>query len=543
MLLIDVEMPGLGFGSEPESAKHLCPQTEPLYPVANAKVAQTVLHVLDSHAFLDRAVAALSGAVQIATETYDTLPPLEKDPNAWKEFASFHLYLKKTFPLVHDSLKLTTVNTCGLVYEWTGSDTDLKPVLLAAHQDVVPVNPATIDQWTHPPFSGYFDGEWIWGRGSSDDKLGLISILLAIETLLSHKFQPTRTVVLAFGFDEEISGTQGAGKIAPYLEETYGRNSFAFLVDEGAGLVQQYGALFAAPGIGEKGYFDVRVDVTTAGGHSSIPPANHHTGIGILSQLIVIFENNVITPRLSRKQPIYESLKCLGAHAPDIPQLLKRAIKRSMDSDRDLHRVEEMIFKDNYIKSTVATTQAVTMVNGGVKANALPEQSWAIINTRIATDSSVAAVMDHYTTLVKDYAIFNNITFKAFGKTILDRGNVISIELSDAWGTALEPAPITPTDAAAYKLLSGTILATEVRGGNTTESSDPVYVMPSMMTGNTDTRRYWNLTPNIFRYNHLIATEGANIHTVDEHVKASGLIRGVRFYAYLLLNSDESVRL
>ena len=81
----------------------------------------------------------------------------------------------------------------------------------------------------------------------------------------------------------------------------------------------------------------------------------------------------MITPRLSRSQPIYESLKCLE-HAPDIPQLLKRAIIRSMDSDRDLHRVEEMVFKDNLIKSTVATTQAITMVNGGVKANALPEQ-------------------------------------------------------------------------------------------------------------------------------------------------------------------------
>ena len=25
--------------------------------------------------------------------------------------------------------------------------------------DVVPVNPDTVDEWTHPPFSGYFDGK------------------------------------------------------------------------------------------------------------------------------------------------------------------------------------------------------------------------------------------------------------------------------------------------------------------------------------------------------------------------------------------------
>ena len=77
---------------------------------------------------------------------------------------------------------------------WKGSDPSLKPLLLLAHQDVVPVNPDTVDEWTHPPYSGYFDGqsyciriydtlsdeltgERVWGRGSSDDKSGLIGIL------------------------------------------------------------------------------------------------------------------------------------------------------------------------------------------------------------------------------------------------------------------------------------------------------------------------------------------------------------------------------
>jgi Gly-Xaa carboxypeptidase len=63
------------------------------------------------------------------------------------------------------------------VYEWKGTDDSVKPLLLAAHLDVVPVNPATYDDWINPPYSGYFDGEWIWGRGSCDDKPGVIGSL------------------------------------------------------------------------------------------------------------------------------------------------------------------------------------------------------------------------------------------------------------------------------------------------------------------------------------------------------------------------------
>lgn len=55
----------------------------------------------------------------------------------------------------------------------------------------------------------------------------------SIETLLEAGFKPTRTVVLAFGFDEEASGFQGAGHLGPHLEETYGKNAFAMIVDEG----------------------------------------------------------------------------------------------------------------------------------------------------------------------------------------------------------------------------------------------------------------------------------------------------------------------
>jgi carboxypeptidase PM20D1 len=41
-----------------------------------------------------------------------------------------------------------------------------------AHIDVVP--PGETDAWTKQPFSGENDGTFIWGRGTLDDKTGLI---------------------------------------------------------------------------------------------------------------------------------------------------------------------------------------------------------------------------------------------------------------------------------------------------------------------------------------------------------------------------------
>lgn len=54
--------------------------------------------------------------------------------------------------------------------------------------------------------------------------------------LLERDFQPTRGVVLAYGFDEEVSGVQGASSLGDYLYATFGEDSFAMLVDEGGGV-------------------------------------------------------------------------------------------------------------------------------------------------------------------------------------------------------------------------------------------------------------------------------------------------------------------
>lgn len=155
----------------------------------------------------------------------------------------------------HQHFTREKINTFGLVYTLPGSDPSLKPLMLTAHQDVVPV--ADASTWTHPPFDAYFDGTWLWGRGSSDDKNSMTSLLSAVEALLAQGWSPKRTVLLAFGFDEECSGVKGAGSIAAHLKSVWGEDSLAIILDEGGmGLQQIDDVLYALPAVTEKGHVD-----------------------------------------------------------------------------------------------------------------------------------------------------------------------------------------------------------------------------------------------------------------------------------------------
>ncbi len=164
------------------------------------------------------------------------------------------------FHLRYSKLELTPINTYGILLEWKGSDESLKPYLFMAHQDVVPVPKVTESRWKYPPYSAHFDGRHIWGRGTSDCKNVLIGVLEAFETLLEKDFKPERTLLAGFGFDEEISGYQGAQFIAQHLEATRGKDSIELILDEGGvGLTEKNGFPIALPGVGEKGTCDSRL--------------------------------------------------------------------------------------------------------------------------------------------------------------------------------------------------------------------------------------------------------------------------------------------
>ena len=207
----------------------------------------------------------LAGALRIPTVSHGD--PAKVDPST---FLALHRYIAEAFPAVHRHLQREVVNELSLLYTWEGRQASLPPLLLLAHMDVVPVEPDTLGQWTHPPFDGRIEDGYIWGRGAMDMKATFLGILEAVEMLLGEGYQPDRTVLLAFGHDEEIGGQAGARVIAERLKE---RGVRPFLIlDEGLALIE--GAVpgmhdpVALVGIAEKGYLTLELTTKTEGGHS-----------------------------------------------------------------------------------------------------------------------------------------------------------------------------------------------------------------------------------------------------------------------------------
>ena len=66
-------------------------------------------------------------------------------------FDPFAQLLEELFPRVHKSLTVERVgqNDLSLIFTWKGTNSSLKPLMIASHMDVVPIDPITEHQWTY----------------------------------------------------------------------------------------------------------------------------------------------------------------------------------------------------------------------------------------------------------------------------------------------------------------------------------------------------------------------------------------------------------
>ncbi|KAI1467493.1 carboxypeptidase S [Daldinia caldariorum] len=492
--------------------------------------------IFSDHEALLLQVKRHSTVVKIPTISYDDNGEPGEDTR-WEVFYDLHRALAALYPNIHLRATRETVNTFGLVFTIQGTEPTLKPLLLAAHQDVVPV--ADASTWKYPPFSAHFDGQWLWGRGASDDKNSLTGLFSALEALLSNpRWVPRRTIILALGFDEESSGRRGAGHIGPFLEKRYGPDSIDLILDEGGMGLQLLGnnTLYALPAVMEKGHVDIWLELYVNGGHSSIPFP--HTGIGIMAEFINHLESNPWKPKLIEGSPIYNHFVCQAKYSPGAAPNITKLINKG-----DLETLtKELATIDRATQYRIQTSQAVDYFLGGVKINAMPEYIKIGVNHRIAPQDSIQAVKANILEKIKPIVKKFGLKVSAFKgeehnpDIELDVDPMYEVEYNGTLVlTSSQPTlvtPISPTSGPVWDVFSGTIQHSfAFEGGK-------VIPVGELMTGNTDTRHYLNLSRHIYRWTPTRQGHNVNGHTVDEGVDMYAHLELVRFYYDLIRNFD-----
>ncbi len=414
------------------------------------------------------------------------------DPLAFDGFSQF---LATTYPAMHEALSLERIKTYTLLYTWRGTDSSLNPIILMAHQDVVPIEEATRDQWTVKPFTAQVKEDYIWGRGTADDKVNLISICEGVNKLAASGYRPKRTVILLFGHDEEVGGT-GAKAAAAYLEKKGIRAEM--ILDEGGFITRERVPGMSQPvallGTAEKGYLSLELTAQVAGGHSSMP--EKETAIDLLTQAIVKLRLKPFPTRFT--EPMNGLMAALG---PEMSFMPRMAFANPWLFKGTVASTYEKTGAGN---AMLHTTLVPTIIEAGIKDNVVPTQATATINLRLLPGDSIAAVIKQVESILGD----PRITVKRYE------------------GALAEPSTVSPTDGFGYTRIDRIMK----------ESYPGVLTTPFLMIGGTDSRHFTRVSDNIIKFSPMIDPVG--FHGIDERVSVESFRTALWFFEQLLKNTD-----
>ncbi len=235
----------------------------------------------------------------------------------------------------------------SLVARLKGRDAGLPPLMLSSHTDVVPVE---APRWTRPPFGGLVEDGCVWGRGALDMKSKCAMDLLLTTAVQRSGAIPERDLIVAAVADEECGSEHGA----KYLVERHPELIQAgFVLNEVGGFTCHIGKnRFYPVQVAEKGFVTLKMTVTDAPGHGSVPRT--HTAITKLAELIVKVANTPMRRKVTAL--MRSSLTCVGVSPDNAPPLLEPLL---------------------------TNTASPTILRAGYKDNVIPGEASVVLDGRI----------------------------------------------------------------------------------------------------------------------------------------------------------------
>jgi acetylornithine deacetylase/succinyl-diaminopimelate desuccinylase-like protein len=269
-----------------------------------------------------------------------------------------------------------------LILRWPAArPSGRKAILLMAHMDVVD---ALRSDWSREPFElGSADG-YFYGRGTADDKQGVVAVTTALLRLRAEGFQPDRDIIVLFTGDEETGG-DGADRAAnQWLDAS--TIDYALNADAGGGAWLADGTSI---GFGiqtaEKVYQDFTFTATNPGGHSSRPRPDN--AIYALAHTLERLERYRFEPMLNDTTRAMFTDRLRTAEPP-----LAAAIRRWLADPADGEAADAIEATPTEVGLT-RTRCVATRLEGGHANNALPQLARATVNCRMFPGHDPGAVL------------------------------------------------------------------------------------------------------------------------------------------------------
>ena len=264
-------------------------------------------------------------------------------------------------------------DTAALIARWPAAKpSGKKPILILAHMDVVEALPA---DWTTDPFKLVEKDGYFYGRGTGDDKQGVVASMVALMKLRAAGFKPNRDIVVLYTGDEE---TQGKGAELGATEwRKWTDAEFALNADAGdCGFTRNGAPIGCGLQTSEKTFQTYTFRVTNPGGHSSRPRPDN--AIYELADALKALQKHRFTPALNETTRAYftERAKQEGDSA------LGKAMRAWLANEQDGAAAD--VIEASELEVGITRTRCVaTRLKGGHADNALPQLAEATVNCRI----------------------------------------------------------------------------------------------------------------------------------------------------------------
>lgn len=271
-----------------------------------------------------------------------------------------------------------------------------RPVLLAAHADVVGVEP---EKWSVDPFAGVVKDGYVWGRGAIDFKGGM-AVFVQSALDIARQVQTSgrrlkRDLIVLIEADEE-GGTYNTSTLA---QQAWDKIDCEFALNEGGWIIQnaQGKVLYVSVSTADKSGISLLLRAKGTSTHSSMPLADNaiYRLARALTKLAA-YDTKVklnastkeffLTLSKVSEEPMKTHFRNLVEGTPEQVQTADKAISAS---DALLHAI---------MRNTIAPV----FLNAGFRGNVIPGSADATINFRVIPGTTAAELIDEISTVIAD---------------------------------------------------------------------------------------------------------------------------------------------